>query len=170
MRKQQQRDQRPSNRAGRIHGLNQPVRRADARCVDRLGDHHIARRFRECLLQKRSAKRIARICHHEVTSASSGFTALATTVSADHERLAARNPVGQIAGEKLGERRDALGDAFDDAELRGPRAERGQERRQHPVRHLAGRVIEERGEAEGVDVARGGCFSGSGTSIILFFR
>ena len=68
--------------------------------------------------------------------------------------------IGQISGEQLGERCHAFGDAFDDAELRRSSSERSDERRQNPIRHFAGRVIEERGKAEGVDVARSGLVRG----------
>src|ERR1019366_352077 len=55
-------------------------------------------------LAKRSQKRIPRICHHEETSASSGFTALATkypptTMGLRCETLSARYPEKSLAKE-----------------------------------------------------------------------
>src|SRR5271157_1354637 len=90
-------------------------------------------------LARRSEKRIPRICHHDVTT--------------DHDGLAVRNLVGQVAREKLGKGRRTLGDAFDDPKLRGSGAERCEKGGQHPVRHFAGRVVEERGQAESVYIS-----------------
>ena len=44
--------------------------------------------------------------------------------------------VGQISGKEFGEGRHTLGNALDQSQLRRPRAQRNQKRRQHPISHL----------------------------------
>src|SRR5271169_2646441 len=67
-----------------------------------------------------------------------------------------RNLVGHVAREKLGERSHAFGDALDDPKLRRSGAERGEKRGQYPVRHFAGRIVEERSKTENVYISGGG--------------
>ena len=64
-------------------------------------------------------------------------------------------PVGQGAGEDLGDRGGRLGDAFDDADGQRRGAENGDEiDRQERVDHLRGDVHEQRDEAEHPDAGR----------------
>src|ERR1035441_1112672 len=77
-------------------------------------------------------------------------------ISRYDKRLAAIDTVGQISRKKLGERRDAFRQSLNQSQLRRPRTQRNQKRRQHPVRHLRGCVVQKRRDAEGVDVAGGG--------------
>src|SRR5258708_122319 len=67
-----------------------------------------------------------------------------------------RNFIGQIAREKLRKGSYTLGDTFDDSKLRCSGADRREESGQHPVRHFAGRVVEERSQAECVYISGGG--------------
>ena len=72
-----QRQQRSGNGSGGIHRLNQAVGGPSA---DLSTDSATitSRAVPRTPLAKRSEKRIPRICHHEETSANTGFTALAT--------------------------------------------------------------------------------------------
>ncbi len=147
-----QRQQRAGDGAGGIHGLNQAVGRAERRFVDRLGHHHIAGGATHAF-GKTVAKTNPQDLPPRRNQRQQRLYRVGHEVSADHDGLAARNIVGQVSGKKLGKGSHAFGDAFDDAKLRGPGAERCEKSGQHPVRHFAGRVVEKRSQAEGIDIA-----------------
>ena len=87
----------------------------------------------------------------------------------DHDGLAMRNFIGQIAREKLGKGSHTLGDAFDNPKLRCSGADRREEGGQHPVGHFAGRIVEERSQAECVYISgsRLGTWWGRGVHVRL---
>src|ERR1700674_423178 len=122
--------------------------------MDRVGNHHVASGSSDAF-SKAIGKTNPQNLPPRRNQRQQRLHRVRYEVSADHDGLAVRNLVGQVAGEKLGERSHTLGDAFYDPKLRCSGANGREKGGQDPVRHFAGRVVEERSQAECVYISGG---------------
>ena len=130
-REQHQRSQRPGDRPRGIHRLNQTVGRPQPLLRHRLRDHHIARGSAHSFGQP-----VAEPDQQNVPprrhDGEQRLHRVRDKVSRHYKRLAAVDAVGEISRKKLGERCNALRNPFNQAQLRRPRSQRNQKRRQAP--------------------------------------
>ena len=149
--KKQQCDRWAEDGARGIHGLQQTEGRADFFFFDRLGQHHIARRAANALggaVGKADEQHLPPVGG----DGKNGLHNICQRVAKDDDGFAARAAVGEVSGKEFGEGSHALRDAFDYSQLRRTRSDAQQKRRQNPIRHFAGSIVQQAGDAEDGDV------------------
>ena len=144
---EEEREERPHDRAGAVHRPLEPEGAAVGLLGRRLGEEDVAHRRPRSTPHppERAAQQDVPGLRREgeARHARGGHE-----VADDGERLPASQAIGVVAGRQLREAGEAIGDAFDEAEHRRARADRGEERRHRAGGHLVANVREQARQAD----------------------